>query len=189
MPNIRIVINSELVLAVPQKSMAQDLWAIAKEEEKVPRYWLAWTEKHNTLASIAKFLHHAKLYNEGGQRLTLMMIHQEKAIGSVSLVRIDRLNRIAEIGYWIGKQWQGKGWVRQSVSALIAHCFQHMAINRLEIRVPLGHQKSAAIPLGLDFHQEGLLRQGLWHKAQYHDLQLYALLRQDWLDKTVQTKI
>lgn len=37
----------------------------------------------------------------------------------------------AEIGYWIGKPWWGRGFATEAASALVRHCFTTAGFNRL----------------------------------------------------------
>lgn len=37
----------------------------------------------------------------------------------------------AEIGYWIGKPWWGRGYATEAAGAVVEHCFRHLGFSRL----------------------------------------------------------
>ena len=59
-----------------------------------------------------------------------------------------------------------------------------MKLNRIQIKVAVGNHKSAAIPNRLRFQLEGIERAGEFHDNKYLDLQVFSLLKQDWLTIT-----
>ncbi|HDR51251.1 MAG TPA: N-acetyltransferase [Mariniphaga anaerophila] len=52
-------------------------------------------------------------------------------------------------------------------------------MNRIQIKVATGNEKSRAIPLRLGFQYEGIERQRERCNNQYFDLQVFSLLKTD----------
>jgi len=102
--------------------------------------------------------------------------------GSVTCNAIDRINRSADIGYWLGEDYQGQGLATLSCRALIHYLFVHLHLNRIEIVTLAGNTRSAAIPLRLGFRPEGVARQKYWLRDQFSDALMYSLLAADWQD-------
>jgi ribosomal-protein-serine acetyltransferase len=85
---------------------------------------------------------------------------------------VDWLHRRAEIGYWLGREFQGHGMVTDACRAVTRHALVELGLNRVEIRCATGNAKSKAIPLRLGFTLEGVLRQA--------ELEVYSMLRSDF---------
>jgi ribosomal-protein-serine acetyltransferase len=67
----------------------------------------------------------------------------------------------------------------EAVRALTAHALGPWRLNRFEIRVAVGNERSAAIPLRLGFVEEGVLREAERHGDRYLDLRVFSLLARD----------
>jgi RimJ/RimL family protein N-acetyltransferase len=64
-----------------------------------------------------------------------------------------------EIGYWIGREHEGRGLVTESTAALVKTAFELHGVRRVEIRCDTLNTRSFAIPTRLGFTHEGTLRQ------------------------------
>jgi ribosomal-protein-serine acetyltransferase len=101
--------------------------------------------------------------------------------GAIRVRDIDRADRKAKIGYFIGSQYQGKGIVTSSVRAVLAHCFASLGLNRVELRCAAGNQPSMRVAERLGFSHEGLLRQDELLHGAFVDQHVYSLLRDEFV--------
>jgi ribosomal-protein-serine acetyltransferase len=99
--------------------------------------------------------------------------------GAIRVKDIDHADRKAKIGYFIGSQYQGKGIVTSSVRAVLAHCFESLGLNRVELRCAAGNQSSMRVAARLGFSHEGLLRQDEFLHGVFVDQHVYSLLRDE----------
>jgi len=93
---------------------------------------------------------------------------------------IDLMNNKAEIGYWLGYSYVGKGIMTRSCEALIRYAFDDLELNKLWIRCAVENARSCNIPKQLGFSFEGIERQGGLMHGKYMDLKVYSLLRKEW---------
>jgi ribosomal-protein-serine acetyltransferase len=84
------------------------------------------------------------------------------------------------IGYWLGESFQGKGLMTGACRALLDYLFFELKLHRVEIRCAIGNARSCAVPKRLGFTKEGVLRQAQAFDDQFLDLEVYALLAEDW---------
>jgi len=68
------------------------------------------------------------------------------------------------------------------VRKLVEFAFRNMEMNRVQIRCGVGNHKSAAIPRRLGFTLEGIERAGERHDHSYIDLEVYSLLKKEWVE-------
>jgi ribosomal-protein-serine acetyltransferase len=107
--------------------------------------------------------------------------YQERLVGSIGLHARDSIFRKMEMGYWISEELQGKGIVTRSSLTMMGFAFDELKLNRVEIHVAVGNDRSSAIPERLGFTREGTLRKMGWHAAGEHaDLVVYGMLAEEW---------
>lgn len=63
-----------------------------------------------------------------------------------------------EIGYWVHKDFEGQGFIAETVNALTRYAFKVVGVNRLEIRCDSRNTKSLRVMKKLGFVEEALLK-------------------------------
>lgn len=102
--------------------------------------------------------------------------------GLIGFKNTDKLNRKAEIGYWLSEPCQKKGIITSSVTAVMRFAFEEMNINRVQIRCAVGNFPSKSIPQRLGFRFEGIERDGeLLTENRFTDIEVYSLLKNEFL--------
>jgi ribosomal-protein-alanine N-acetyltransferase len=89
----------------------------------------------------------------------------------------------AEIGYELDQVYQGRGLAREALTAAIDYAFGTMGINRIGALVYPENENSARLLERLGFELEGLLKQYAVFCDRYQDLNMYALLKEQWIEK------
>jgi ribosomal-protein-alanine N-acetyltransferase len=84
------------------------------------------------------------------------------------------------IGYELAQSYWRQGVMTEVLTAVLDFGFQPMRLNRVEALVMPGNSGSEAVLAKLGFQREGLLRQYAYFKEQFYDLQMFALLQQEW---------
>jgi ribosomal-protein-alanine N-acetyltransferase len=100
-------------------------------------------------------------------------------IGSVGLRDIDPEHLQAELGFWIGREWWGKGYAREAASAVIQFGFDSLGLNRIYAHHMARNPAAGRVLLGAGMQREGLLRQRVRKWGVYEDVVLYAIVRED----------
>lgn len=103
-----------------------------------------------------------------------------KLAGSIGYLYLDQENKKTEIGYWIGKEFEGKGIITKSIKVLINYAFDELKLNKVEIGVATDNTKSRAIPEKLGFKREGELRDYEYINGRYLDRIIYGLKASEW---------
>lgn len=98
-------------------------------------------------------------------------------LGTCGYHRWSRQHRKAEIGYDLSPAWQGQGYMREAVGAVLRHGFEALGLHRVEALVAVANERSAHLLRSLGFAREGLLRENFFSGGRFHDHELYALLR------------
>ena len=106
-------------------------------------------------------------------------------LGLVSLVAIDYMNQSAQFHILIGdSQNHRKGIGTFAVNAMLHHAFYNMNLQRIELLVLEDNLPAQHLYNKTGFVREGLKRQARFKNGKYSDLYLYAILRNEYIDKT-----
>jgi RimJ/RimL family protein N-acetyltransferase len=101
-------------------------------------------------------------------------------LGVCLLFNIVARSARAEIGYILGREHWGRGYMGEALPALIGHAFDAMDLNRLEADIDPRNTASANVLERLGFRREGLLRERWIVRGEKSDSALYGLLRDEW---------
>jgi RimJ/RimL family protein N-acetyltransferase len=101
-------------------------------------------------------------------------------IGSCLLFHFDLPNGRAELGYLLGREHWGAGYMAEAAAALIEFAFGTVGLRRLEAEIDPRNEASARLLERVGFVKEGHLRQRWDSKGEISDSGLYGLLRSDW---------
>jgi ribosomal-protein-serine acetyltransferase len=179
-PTLRLSVNAETELRLLEEDDAPEVFALIERERAHLRPWLPWLDVTLSIEDELNFIRLTTERYARSQSLVCAIVHQGRIIGSIGYNTIDWVNRKTEIGYWLGKTFEGKGLMTQSCEEMIRFGFQVLELNKIEIRCSTGNTRSCAIPCRLGFTQEGVIRQAEWLYDHYADLILFGMLASEW---------
>jgi len=101
--------------------------------------------------------------------------------GGIGYVLHGDVERIgAEVGYWLGHEYWGRGIATTAVNLLTRHAFAANSELRRLYAVPYAwNAASARVLEKAGYQREGILRQAVIKDGQVHDQVMYALLRDE----------
>ena len=95
--------------------------------------------------------------------------------GGIGLVPGEDVYRCgAEIGYWVGRAWWGRGIATDAVSTMVDHAFGELGLERLEARVFESNPRSWRVLEKAGFRREGRLARSVVKAGRVMDSLLYA---------------
>lgn len=106
---------------------------------------------------------------------------EPRVIGTAMLFNFDERSGLAEIGYQLGEAHWGKGYMIEALTGLIDVAFNDLGLRRLEATVDARNAASNRLLLTLGFMLEGCLRQRWVNAGETPDVNIFGLLRSDWL--------
>ena len=175
-----IPIDAHLFLEPIALRHSKPLYTLADSNRSYLRVWLPWVDHMHSeefmQQNIERILHRCAT----GHEYVFVLVYRGELTGRIGIHKIDKQNRIGEIGYWIAEEAQGKGIVTRACRALVQFGFETVQLNRMEIKCGTGNRASQAIDERLGFKQEGVLQEAEYLNGRYLDLNLNALLKGDW---------
>ncbi|HEY3375967.1 MAG TPA: GNAT family N-acetyltransferase [Armatimonadota bacterium] len=173
-------LTEDTALRLLEPRHAEECFALIDANRARLQIWLDWVERTNSVDDRRAYCKLALEQCAQGRSLVVGIWHRGRFAGTVGLEDINTFAGTAEIGYWLGEEFQGHGLVTNTCRAIIAHAFGTLGLNRLQIRVQPINSRSRAIPQRLGFRREGTLRQVGRILDNRIDLEVYSLLREDW---------
>jgi len=126
----------------------------------------------------------ARLAAREACQFVIVLRETAQVIGSCLLFHFDESSARAEVGYVLGREHWGAGYMLEAMQALVDFAFDQVGLRRLEAEIDPRNAASARLLGRLGFTQEGLLRQRWALKGEVTDSGLYGLLRDEWLGRT-----
>ncbi|HWR17768.1 MAG TPA: GNAT family N-acetyltransferase [Terriglobales bacterium] len=102
-----------------------------------------------------------------------------KLCGGIGLT-VDPDHRRAELGYWIGHPYWGKGYATEAARTVVRYGFEELKINRIFAGVFSGNKASENVLRKLGFQHEGCHREVYHRWGKFLDSEEYALLAREW---------
>lgn len=176
----RTTLATERLLLRPLRAADADALFAIFSDTTVMRYWssTAWTERQQAVDYIAK----AKLGLASGAmlRLGIEAAAAGVLVGQAALYAFNPPNRRCEIGYALGREHWGKGYLGEALTALLDHGFTALHLHRVEADIDPANTASAKALARLGFQREGLLRERWMVGGEISDTEFYGLLKRDW---------
>lgn len=177
--------TERLVLRPLQPADAAGLYALFSDDRVTEHYDLASLRSLSEAISLLQhFLNGNANPVASGFRWAITRKGQpEQLLGTCGVHSPNAAFHSIAIGYDLLPDVWGQGLAREAVSGMLDYCFSShfpFELNRVTATTDLVSPRSIALLQRLGFSEEGILRQfGYWKEA-FHDVRLFALLRQDW---------
>ena len=172
-------LGDDAELRLLEEPHAYALYQLTDANRSYLRQWLPWVDETNSVDDTRRFIRIATQQFASNQGYECGLWWHGELVGTIGNHRIDWRNGATSIGYWIGEAYQGHGLMTRACRALVAHAFDTLRLQRVEIRVATGNRRSRAIPERLGFRAEGVLRQVEWLYDHYVDHVVYGRLASD----------
>ena len=124
--------------------------------------------------------HNEKQFEEGKMvNLAIVVRETGELAGSVGLVLKPEHDK-AEIGYWIGVPYWGRGYATEAGRAVVGHAFEGLGLNRVHAEVFARNPASARVLQKIGMRHEGTQRAHIVKWGEAMDVEAYGMLRGEW---------
>jgi ribosomal-protein-alanine N-acetyltransferase len=111
---------------------------------------------------------------KGLDRIALVIEIDGEAVGSVGITRHDHK---AEIGYWLGRAYWGKGIMTEVVKEITKYGFRELGLRRMYAFVFTHNKASMRVLEKAGYKYEGMLRKNVKKGDKYFDEYLFARVK------------
>lgn len=119
------------------------------------------------------------LCNNAKPATTFAIEFNSELVGCIGLeLQSDIHKKSAELGYWIGEPYWGKGIASQAVPKLVEFGFETFGLNRIYACVYDYNKASCRVLEKSGFQLEGILRKAVYKNESFCDEYRYAIIRE-----------
>ncbi len=173
-------IDDQIGLRLHETWHAEALFELTEQNREHLKPWFVWVEETQELADTRDFIRRARTaYAERRAVPTSIWVDGQLA-GAMGFNGLDRGPGRAEIGYWLGKDYEGRGIVTRCCRKLISYGFEKMGLRRVVLRCATENKRSKAVAERLGFTHEGTLRDANKIDGRWLDLMVYSMLKSEW---------
>lgn len=175
---MEILVNENIELRQLCEEDAIDIFNTIDSQREYLGVWLPFVESTKSVSDTQKFVDFYLKTVHDTNDFVFTIRYKSVFAGIIGFKSTDLQNRKTEIGYWLSYDFQKKGIVVASVKRLMEYAFETMDINRIQIKLAVGNERSKRIPEKLGFKLEGVERAGeLLSGGVFADLYVYSKLK------------
>jgi [ribosomal protein S5]-alanine N-acetyltransferase len=135
---------------------------------------------------------HNELHSEGTHRMWAITPNillptttttASSILGAISLVDVNTDHRLAELGYWLGKEFWGQGIASEAATAVLGYAFEEMQLERVFAKHFERNAASGKVLQKVGMRQEGVLRNHYCKWGEFQNLVVYGILHNEWFLK------
>ncbi len=183
--NQGLMIDGERVFLRKLKlSDALDIYKNLQDKEMVK--WtlnIPWPYKKQDAIKFIRKTHY-KIRKKSGFVFGIVLKETNRVIGVIDLFNIDWKNKNAELGYWLGKKYWGKGYMTESVKLMLKFAFKKLKLHRVYAKLFEENIASRRVLEKSGFKLEGKLRGTRYRYKKWHNELWFGMLRKDFYFKT-----
>jgi RimJ/RimL family protein N-acetyltransferase len=169
--------TSRLILRPFGSSDAPLVQRLAGDEE-VARNTLAMPFPYLDGMAEAWIANHLKDYQDGKALILAITLKEtDKFIGAIGL-SLQMQYRLAELGYWIGKEFWNQGFCSEAVKAIIRFGFEQLNLHKIYASHFSNNPASGKVMLNAGMIYEGTLKSHMLHWNEYKDLVYYGIIKE-----------
>lgn len=169
-----------LTLRPARMSDAEDLYEYSSDPQVAKHVlWDAHTSIHQTRSYIRFLLRQYR--NAAPSTFVIALRDTGKVVGTIGFMWIQQDNRAGEIGYSLNRSYWNQGLMTEALRAALDFGFTKLNLNRIEAQHESDNPASGRVMVKAGMAYEGRLRQRLYNKGRFTDVELYAILRSDFM--------
>ncbi|MBQ3761463.1 MAG: GNAT family N-acetyltransferase [Clostridia bacterium] len=175
--------TERLVLRKMEMRDAPDMYEYSRDPQ-VAKHVL-W-EAHTSVSDTKAYIRYMLRKYRAGEPSSWCIVEKstDKVVGTIGYMWYQKDNSSAEVGYSLARRCWNRGYMTEALRAVLDYTFRELGFNRVEAQHETDNGASGAVMRKCGMQKEGTLRSRLYNKGKYVDVDLYAILRKDYLSKT-----
>lgn len=161
------ILGKNLYLERPKvtSEFAKALFSVIDKNREFLLPWLEWVDAIKSSDDVYDRLKQKDYEWSIGQKVEYVLFGVENSdiVGALWVHRIDEDNRFVELGYWLSKNFSGKGLMKEAIKLLEEELFSK-GIERVIIRNDTQNENSINLAKSLGYFLEGVERHDRYSK-------------------------
>jgi ribosomal-protein-serine acetyltransferase len=181
-PLRRTPVASARTLLVPiDATDGPELWEAVDSSRWHLERWLPWVPFTTSPEASLRYAEACAVDWDQGRaaRFAARDRQSGELIGVVGLDSCVHLHRSCELGYWLRREYTGRGLMTEAADACVRFAFERMGMHRIRCAAATDNVPSLRVIARLGFRFEGIARQAEWVGSRWLDHALFARLATD----------
>ncbi|MGN0779475.1 MAG: GNAT family N-acetyltransferase [Aristaeellaceae bacterium] len=177
--DLPVLTTARLTLRPMSMRDAADIYAYSRDPE-VARHVL-W-DAHRSLNESKAYLRFIiRQYKEGTPSSYGIVLNDTgHLVGTIGFMWYSQENSTVEVGYSLARALWGRGLMTEALAAVLSMAFRELGVHRVEAQHETDNPASGRVMQKCGMRREGTLRGRIFNKGRFVDVDLYAILREDW---------
>lgn len=173
-----------VALRPPADSDVADIYAAVRESLPELLPWMAWSHPDYRRIEAAEWIRSTgqSWANDTEYSFVIHDPADGSFLGTCGLNGLDRLNRWANLGYWVRTGATRRGIATRAATLIADFGFRQLGLDRIEILAATENEPSQRVATKVGAVREGVLRRRLRVGASSYDAAVFSLIRDDWVD-------
>lgn len=110
----------------------------------------------------------------------ILLKETSELVGVMSLIGVNKKNKNAELGYWIGKRFWNKSIATEAALKMLEFGFEGLNLERISSRCFHDNAPSRRVMEKIGMEYEGKFRNEILKENKFIDIIYYAIIKEDW---------
>jgi len=141
--------------------------------------WMPWCHPEYSLSDAAKWIQVTREGHASGAMYDFAILSDDQYCGGCGINHIDRLDGVANLGYWVRSSATGRGVAPAAVTRLVEWTFGTTSLNRLEVVVAVGNSRSQRVAEKAGATRDAVLKKRIIVQGKPSDAILYSFVRSE----------
>jgi ribosomal-protein-alanine N-acetyltransferase len=176
-----IFLNTERLIIRPlSESDAPDIYKNVKEYD-IAKWAINIPHPYPKDGAIKYIKQTKELMKKGlSYELAIQIESTKEVLGVISLMKVDRRHKNAELGYWVGKKFWNRGIATEAVSKVMEFGFQMLNLERIYAKCFHNNEASRKVMEKVGMKLEGKFRHEVFKENKFIDTLYYGILKEEW---------
>lgn len=178
--NIKMNFDNYILRLINKGDALAFLTLVLNNRSRINNYLPKTTKANSDAESTILYIDQKVRQAEANENFCFVIEDKDtkKLAGAVFLKSFDWSVPKCELGYFVDKDYEGKGITSRSISEIINYCFNVLKINKLFLRTALDNIGSRRVAEKNGFLEEGVLRKDFMNEnGELIDVVYYGLIR------------
>ncbi|MGZ4688466.1 MAG: GNAT family N-acetyltransferase [Acidimicrobiia bacterium] len=178
----RMLVDDMVEVRPPTERDIDEIFAGIRESLPELLTWMAWSHPEYARSETVDWVRSTEqAWIDGTEYSFAIVEHSTSAVlGTCGLNGIDRVNRWANLGYWVRTPATGRGVATRAATLVAGFGFADLGLDRIEILAATGNAPSQRVAERVGATREGVLRRRLRIGEASHDAVVFSLIRDEW---------
>ncbi len=176
---MRTILEGERLRLRPLEESDEDAVYEGARHEEIARYTLRIPHPYPR-ESCLPFIKRKIAEFKEGKAYSFAVELEGKLIGIVGLHDFSATDKSAKIGYWLNKDYWGKGYATEATRLALEFAFEDLGLHRVEGGAFAENKASQRVQEKLGFKREGVRREAIYRNDSWHDRVVMGILASEF---------